>query len=551
MAKGIWIQLRLQMWDCAFEGQSALGQPITIEANAVARFELNAATWRISTPEIDVAEGSRWSDDFRIPVGVPLRARMERTLSLSRGTSATATSQVTIAKAGYYRIVVSVDDPDFVAPTGALVQTAVQTELWLYVDEGGGRVTQTFKPELLPPGSLSQPGPFRASRPNRPKTPPQSRVGPGVALFSDGNDYHRLVYWNTYAGVYTPVPNAKIEYRFYREEYGNTVLISEGTNASGSDGMYTIECNVLYEGEWYESNARLINGLVSISNHGPDGWAGGPGGSDCGVYNTAENPLVVVVQSNPANVFRNMTLDIALSRQFFQNSRGFIPVKVLSTNGTSFYSTLYDEITVHANSVWGQAGRFVAAHEYGHALHEKGLGGIEDYSCPSTHHNDEYTSLGCAFAEGFATYHATAIGAALFDLESSDYTYGCTLYDASHNCLSRASARDGSVVEGAVASFLFDLSDAANESADPVQYPGQYVADLVRTCFVYGSIPYRIRGADFMAYCLEQQVDAYIRSNYFTTRTFSVSTVSEGAQEPPSWSRSEIQTVWKWTLYRQ
>ncbi len=100
----------------------------------------------------------------------------------------------------------------------------------------------------------------------------------------------------------------------------------------------------------------------------------------------------------------------------------------------------------------------MAAHEHGHAVPEKALGGnAATGQCRSPHHVDGAYNLQCAYSEG--------------------------------------SADDGSIIEGAVAGFLYDLLDApdwpdspyntADGDDDPVTFPGSYLADLVKTCNVF------------------------------------------------------------------
>lgn len=169
-------------------------------------------------------------------------------------------------------------------------------------------------------------------------------------------------------------------------------------------------------------------------------------------------------------------------------------------------------------------------------------------SCPSPHYLDGPHNLRCAFSEGFADYHGAAtrpdLGSYIYRsrIESNAY-YPGTRYHGSDG-----DPNDGSIIEGAVAAFLYDLTDPANESHDQVQYPGSYVADIIRTC---KTPVYRANGVDHLVYCFEQIVDSAISSSYFRTRSSPPSSISESATEPAGWSRSAIRTLWLRNLYGQ
>ena len=104
-------------------------------------------------------------------------------------------------------------------------------------------------------------------------------------------------------------------------------------------------------------------------------------------------------------------------------------------------------------------------------------------------------------------------------------------------------------MEGAVASFLFHLTNPTDGVHDNVQFPGSYVADLISTCiltlpFGYYSV---IDGADCMIHCLESDIGA----GSFPTRTFGATGISSNpATKPGSWSAASIRQLWRWDLFR-
>lgn len=122
---------------------------------------------------------------------------------------------------------------------------------------------------------------------------------------------------------------------------------------------------------------------------------------------------------------------------------------------------------------------------------------------------------------------------------------------------------DGSLVEGAVAAFFFDLRDPANEPADPVAYPYSYLTAAIKTCRVYantisGSTMWVIPdGIDFLTYCLENRIDPAVTGSsvFFTDRDNFLygdpTDFMESASEPAGWSASDLRSLWTSLLYGQ
>ena len=216
-----------------------------------------------------------------------------------------------------------------------------------------------------------------------------------------------------------------------------------------------------------------------------------------------------------ARVFTNLRLTVPSSRSIFSRSRGVVGVKV-GSGYTTEYTGSDDRIYIKTtNAVWGPYGVFIAAHEYGHALHNQALGGIVSHSCPEPHYLYGAYNLGCAFVEGFADFHA-----AITRADSLKLTDGFSDYGAEHD-VSYSGSGDGSIIEGAVASFFYDLVDNANTrdginnqpdgDDDVVSYPGSYVADIVKTCLVNGTT--KANGIDHVIYCFERTIDPAITGN--------------------------------------
>lgn len=235
----------------------------------------------------------------------------------------------------------------------------------------------------------------------------------------------------------------------------------------------------------------------------------------------------------------------------------------------SYYNRGDDRIVMREQHIWARFGDGwrIVAHEYGHALHERGLGGNAGGDCPSPHQFDGAYNLKCAFSEGFAGFYGAFVQGDKVSLSfaSDDRIEADSAFSGWRYYLNARLERsyDGSIIERAVAAFLYDLVDGpaspnttANTSDgvddDPVQFPARYISELIRTCYVsYGSLPRRANGVDELVGCMENLVDPLVWNSpvYFSTRDGTPSGYSESATEPPGWSRTVIRNLWLRDLY--
>jgi hypothetical protein len=275
----------------------------------------------------------------------------------------------------------------------------------------------------------------------------------------------------------------------------------------------------------------------------------------CGATVTAD------AYSSTSHVFSRMNITIERSQNFFQRSRGQLPVS-LSFGGGSFYQPngwfvnghLYggDYVVIDENDSRFDrtSGNWVIAHEYGHAFHEKGLGGNATPpggGCPDPHYLRGAHNLTCAFSEGFADY----FGGVTVD-PGNPFKSGFennVHYPALSSKSTSGPLEDGSIIEGAVAAFLYDLTDPANESHDGADYPGVYVAEIIETCEVYVSGWQRATGVDHLVACFQKSLPDY--STYFPNRSTPPGTFRESASEPAGWQASDVALLWQTNLFEE
>jgi hypothetical protein len=530
--------------------------PVAFTATVHANLPTERFQVSIQVPEVRLSERDGWTRSVRPKIRERLLPASEVNASLAADESRNYAVPLKIQAPGVYRVVVRAranDAPGFL--DGQFVQNSAVVETWLLVTSQGARLIAQFDPALIPDGYIAQPGPFIAKRPrsNSPlfgvpaqpllraslNTPVLMAPPRSAALLAapSGNGERQVIYYDSDSSAYEPVGGAQL-YGSIVDQYSGSQTY-QWYDVTNPDGIYTAVCG-LAPTETETITVSTATGDVSVAGGGiseteyPEtACLPGTDPSVRGVYQSS---------ANPAKLFSNFQMIIPGSRALLGRSRGLVYVDLQTSSGTSFYDPGTDHIAMAPNDIFGAFGAFSAAHEYGHAVHQKALNGIPPSgTCPSPHYLDGTDNLWCAYTEGFADYHGVAVlppqltAPYYQDIEANSfYTPG----------------RDGSIIEGAVAAFFLDLTDPANESFDTIQFPGSYVADLVATCQMVspGSIR-RVDGIDGFVYCLEQTVDPTVVNTYFTTRAPQPLNEANSATPPASWDRSAIRTLWLHDLY--
>jgi hypothetical protein len=237
---------------------------------------------------------------------------------------------------------------------------------------------------------------------------------------------------------------------------------------------------------------------------------------------------------------------------------------------TAYYVSV-PEIRIYASyhTVFGEFGIYAAAHEWGHMWHDGYLippgasnGLTRLYSDCARHHTPFHkTSFACAFAEGFANWYAVVVrGGDLptwtTQLENNHYYVNCQS-GAQIGPISVICTDDGSIVEGAIQSFLYDLTDGGyGEAHDAVQFPPIQVTNVIGSCTVRrpntsSNIPYN--GVDHLIYCMEGRAPYMVRVNgasmtFFDTRLSSAwPTAALGSSL--AYGSDALRKVWLVNLY--
>jgi len=323
---------------------------------------------------------------------------------------------------------------------------------------------------------------------------------------------------------------------------------SHDAGFTDENGKISFPCRLweTYHGKVLTENQVLTTDPLSTDEFsGEYDW-------DCGLDGLISHDTF----SDEGRVFVGITKVAEQTQALLETNRPPVDVKVEQTaSGRSFYDRGSDVIHIDRDTgVWHEGGWFAQSHEYGHALHEKGLGGNPASGmCPDDRVFGGMTNLQCAFSEGFANYHmALTVGdsAASYFYEIRDNTL--VNIDEEED-----GDHDGAQRETAVAAFFFDLTtdvDDGSEDFDELNLPPPYLKDVIKTCEVKeDGVWIRGDGVDHYVYCLENQVDSEVTVDpkYFDTRGSDPTDFNESATEPAGWSPANIRALWRYDLYKE
>lgn len=535
------------------QGSLKPGKPVQITVKVYSALPTKQANLKLFLPAVAALQNSQGSRQPVLPRGKPIPTQGSWSQGIGQGQSLQRQTTIRIKEPGYYQVIASAiaESDEALTEDGQRIRNSTTRDLWLWIDEDGGKVTEEFDRSLFPKNARKQPGPLTLKS-ELPKIgiASQSSDANLQRNSSSGSTTIYVNYVNQTSGVLEPLMGARVRYTTYD---GRGRQVRNSTEVIGSDGTVTIPC---YSDEYYGSGT--YTGTIHVQDnyrlriYHPQtssdrvGSFSGEFATDCG------QQIPVRAAYKMSHVFMTMSETIENSRSFFQEERGKMHTHLEWDVENSYYcGPIFDPLEPWCSDggddtivimdtfgsddpgdtdVGGLGGDFTVAHEYGHAVHEKALGGNEG-GCSEPHSVPEAISLQCAYSEGFADYHAAAVGFPGY------YYFESTYADESD---------DGSIIEGAVAAFLFDLTDPANESHDNVDYPGSYVADVIKTCEVDGD---RADGIDHLIACFQREIPSY--AGYFETRDDPPSSFSESASEPSGWNHTDIIKLWRENLYRE
>lgn len=566
-------------------GRLVPNAPIALHTNVVANLKTEDAEIAIWLPEVAAARLSGWGKGYRVPAGEALPREGVWQASMGRGQRQQHQAVIRIPEPGYYRVVASAfgRTSGSQEPAKHAVQDFSQKELWLWIDSGGGRITEEFDPTVFPAGAVQQPGPLRhhgslkLGGSHAAAAPTEGQRAASASCWI-GNLPCTASLAATYpvkdASYVEHFANAKVWLRYSdRDAYGNPVTVRTSTQYTDSQGRYSVDCSM----HSYYTNNVVVDGYIETRN-GNVWIERGDGGQTAllnfnhqRVYDVCEHAAhgyeyvydLSMPYASEARVFSLMSTAIPVSRSAFGISRGPIKVKVYPYEGGSNYSSWPDDIQMYENAVWKNYGRFAISHEYGHALHEKALGGIIG-RCDGDHALDAPNNHACAFFEGFADLHAVLT-------DGTKMVYGpWDVEEYSRKAAEQtwATYPGGALTEGKIGAFFYDLADGPSApdgisgDDDSAVYGAGYVATVIRDCYITwtedttfgnadGTVQTRVeraRDSLELPHCFERAVSPGGRAEISGVDKFGniirLRATSVSAPGADGWSPSAVASAW-------
>jgi hypothetical protein len=527
------------------EGSLKPGHPIHLIVRGQANFATADGEIRLTLPEVAAARRSGW-DVVEVPVGEEMTPLYQTRRSFEAREQFRERATVTIPEPGYYSVHVTARQHSDDRPTdgGSMVGSGAARELWLWVDEHGGRVTERFDPSLFPAGTRKVRGPLGSER-----MPPRIRDGGSYITCTIYPEEPILVLslcpgtggevvvpptgTNALAGVSVtykdlgteavrPLPDAFVAWKVVSISTKAVAATGSGyLSASGQSPV--IDCKGPTSDRTVEVTVHTRNSKAEVKSYltsNPDRTLVAQFYGPCG------GSISMTADNHQAHLFHNLNRNWDGHLRVFGTSppttirAGLYPPSNLGTRYDWGASDIHIE-TEFFDHIWREMGVLVAAHEWGHLWQDQYLyqapasNGLRRFygTCPWRHPPGNGTTFGCALGEAFADWYAVLI-------REGDLPTWRRDLEENTNHLFRCQAvcgDDGSIVQGAIHAFLWDITDAAfTENFDRVQKPAIDVVNAIRGCEVAVDWadfkPYT--GVDHLIWCMERRFPYQVRMQY-------------------------------------
>ncbi len=453
--------------------------------------------------------------------------------SMAKGDTWSGSHTVAGEEAGWYRVMANAytDGPD----GGPWLFDDVLDEAWMVVDGTGGRLARVLD-DSVPP--VAGPAAGWPGRPSECLTP----------CWHPDTVYLHVVYSISEREGFKPAVESQVWARWKRASGGKgyraRYIVPE-------DGIVALDCrkakNRSFWGDVEAPETDLVQGRDDIAR-----WE--TNASHCGTLVEVE---VLAHRYYPWHLL-NLAADTL--QKHFGHTRGRINWKLRFDKGPSYYkwAPFYEKITLNWIVSPSPSFFWTVAHEYGHALHSKALGGM--WGTDKCGEEDRVsmfsaTSYTCAFSEGFADY-AGVVG-------SGGYLETCFEYLGTPKGCSASHDRKPEI-EAWVAALFMDLIDdndnyeGLDDDAedDLTHYSGYYVAGVFRSCEAKrGSWPDRwkdrSRVYDFV-WCLEEYVHKPTHKRVFPDEPVpDTAKHKRPPEQPDNWFWGDIRSTWLRNLAKE
>jgi hypothetical protein len=516
--------------DVDVEGSLKPGQPIHLKLTGTANFATEDAEVRVSLPEVSAAEQSSWGA-IAMPVGEETVPHLRMRRGFTAGEKFQARATLTIPEPGYYFVAAAAKQHshDRMTDRPHMVSDVSQSGIWLWIDDHGGKVTEQFDSTLFAPDDRKERGPrtkkSKAPRIHRkgyytsctiyPSDPVIIQACPGTEPVPPpaGSGSHSYSVGYDRGGNIIPVPGIRYVWEL-KTSTGQIVNTGQGW-ADASGNVPPIDCQGGSTERFVKIDFYTLNNDVKVIYQSEDGFAGGHSGG-CGGAN------LVGTNAHMAELFLNLVKTAEGHKRIFgalNPSR--ILARLTDANQTGYYPAAREIRILATNTlVFGEYGVLVAAHEWGHWWQDATLfsgsskNGLVRYyttDCKSIHPPQSASTVQCAFGEAFADWYAvtvrgSATGRWVTDLESDHHHLNCqpgsNVLGVPVQC-----SDDGGAVQGAIHSFLYDLTDdsSTNEAWDFVRYEPWVVTAVIKECWVKTKDATNMAydGIDHLILCME------------------------------------------------
>ena len=445
---------------------------------------------------------------------------------MAEGGTWSASHTVAGEAAGWYRVMANAytRGPD----GGPWLFDDVLASAWMHVDDTDGRLAPALEDSVAAGPAAGWPAPLARS--------------PDYPFLHPDTVYLRVVYSISQREGFQPAVEAQVE---------GTIIAAGGAERDlgyrivPEDGIVAFRCPAP-KGSFllvavHAPHTDLVLGSYYIAALTTD---------RCGTL------LELEVPARSYYPWRLLNLAADTLTRHFGHTREMVWWRLDEGGGGSYYRWT-DEITLGWGGVEHDRFRYVVAHEYGHALHHKALGGLfGKFSTPgcSDHQLTLPSSYECALSEGFANY-AGNIGS-----HTRDYPEGFL-----HDCLEYFGTPEGCSaphdrkpeIEGWVAALFMDLIDDNDNYEgfyddafdDLTHYSGSYVAGVFKSCEAKrGNFldPWKHRSKvyDFV-WCLEEYVHKPTHERVFPdTPVPDTAKHKRPPHRPKNWHWADIRETW-------
>lgn len=357
-------------------------EPLNIEFDLLSNVNTEIAEVKIILPEIAALRKAEQQLGNRqlipLALGVPIPPEYSVIKSFVEGESLNKSITLKVEEPGYYMVVAVTRSQSErnLTKNGKVIDKTIRREFWLWIDENGGQITDIFDANLFSEGYHKIPGPLTpvSESPRIRLVYPDSGLknkanGNSAQITSSHDVTIAFTYMDPKTDVLQPVTAAPV-YVTITDEFENRV-ISESWDQTDSEGKIYKTCDETgYES--IQADLYTTHSTVDVSYEGST------------IAATESTSLVACgytfesrATSSQVYVWYEMPEIINNSRSYFSHSRGKVALNIDADAG-SYYSPSSDRIVILESHADGSSfGDFVLAHEYAHAFHEKGLGGMK------------------------------------------------------------------------------------------------------------------------------------------------------------------------------